>query len=268
MNFHRFTLIDLGALVTLSTIGLGVVIQPGIPPQYQDDFKKGHDASAGLSDEMRAKAFQSNCTANLKMLGTAGAIYGVDNAGNLPGPDPLKWKKGDGPGWDEVLAISAAGAVITSKEMAGDQTYAKKHQAAKTLALFAFPGDSAVKTSESLIRSYGLNLGSANMVANVNDGIGVNDDKIPISKVKSAAGTINLLEYPIGSNFGVRKGNYSIGFTGGTSKLTEVTAWMATAKNHGSTPARVNALMYDGHVEVLAAAHLTANGNQVMKYIK
>lgn len=267
MNLHRFTLIDLGALVTLSTIGLGVVIQPGIPPQYQDDFKKGHDASAGLSDEMRAKAFQASCAANLKQMGNAVALYEAENQGVCPGPDPLKWKKGDGPGWDELLAIQC-GANIVAKDMAGDQTYAKKHQAAKTLALFACPGDSAVKTSESLIRSYGLNLGSANMVANVNDGIGVNDDKIPISKVKSAAGTINLLEYPIGSNFGVRKGNYSIGFTGGTSKLTEVTAWMATAKNHGSIPARVNALMYDGHVEVLAAAHLTANGNQVMKYIK
>lgn len=267
MKSYRFTLIDLGAVVTLSAIGLGVVIQPGVPPQYQDDFKKGHDAAAGLPAEMRAKASQSSCMANLKQLGNAGALYEGDNGGSRPGPDPLKWKKGDGPGWDEVLAIQC-GANITSKEMAGDQTYAKKHPAARTLQVFSCPGDPAVKPSESLIRSYGLNLGSANMVANVNDGIGVNDDKVPVAKVESGAGTICLLEYPIGSNFGVRKGNYSIGFTGGTSKLTEVTAWMATAKCHGNTPARVNALMYDGHVEVLMAAHLTANGNQIMRYIK
>ena len=216
---------------------------------------------------MRGKAFQSACTANLKQLGNACALYEGDNVGKRPGPDPLKWKKGDGPGWDELLAIQC-GANISSREMAGDQTYAKKNPVARTLQIFACPGDPAVRISPSMIRSYGLNLGSANMVAGVNDGIGVNDDKIPPTKVESGAGTIALLEYPTGSGFGVRQGNYSIGFAGGTSKLTEVTAWMAAAKNHGTTPARVNALMYDGHVESLEGRALTAFNNQIMRYIK
>jgi prepilin-type processing-associated H-X9-DG protein len=268
MRQQRFTLIELGAVVTLSAIGLGVLIQPGIPPKYQEDFQQGRDASKGMASEIQARQMRSLCTGQLKMLGNAGALYEGDNEGNRPGPDPLKWKKGDGPGWDEELAIQMGACIDLAVDGVGDKTYSKKHGAAKTLAYYTCPADPAGKTADYVIRSYGLNLGSANMVANVNDGIAVTDHSIPVSKVESGAGTVNLLEYPIGSSFGVRQGNYSIGFTGGTAKLNDIVQWMAANPCHGAKPAKVNALMYDGHVEVLQAEMLTVHGNQIMKYIK
>ena len=134
MNRQRFTLIDLAAVVTLSGVGLGVVIQPAIPPKYQDDFKKGQQAALGQAGGLSMEEAQKRCTGNLKMLGTASALYVADNRGSLPGPDPLKWKKGDGPGWDEVLAIQIGASIRLAEEGGGDKTYAKKHRAAKTLA--------------------------------------------------------------------------------------------------------------------------------------
>lgn len=262
MSARRFTLIDLGAVITLSAIGLGVVVQPAIPPACQDDFKQGCESGRTLPD-LRALGLRKQCASRLKTLGIAQALYEGDGMGVRPGPDP--WKKhGLGPGWDEMLAIQMGAHIYDpARGKVSDKPYAKHHAAAKTLENFSCPDDPATATSATLIRSYGLNLGSAEAAT----GIQPTDANIPISKIASANDTACIVEYSIGSSFGVRQGNYSIGFAGGTARDNELIQWLATAKLHRLQPAQVNVLFYDGHVEALEASALAANDRRILKYL-
>ena len=287
----RFTLIDLGAVAVLTALGLGLLIQPHVAATYQADFKKGHDASVGLLPKLQDKRNQDACADNLRLLGMMATLYSADNAGIYPGPDPHQWKDVTGPGWDEVLSQQTENlpcqpawdkvlnmptrrddilaccheVKLTGQEMMGNQTYARTHPGAKTLQLFACPVDPAIKTAECLIRSYGLNLGSAD----AKDGIAAKDAAIPVAKIESEARTVFLLEYPVGTGFGVRQGNYSLGFSGGTCKFPEMAAWLTATQVHGARPpAKVNSVMYDGHVELVSVAALQKDDYGVMQYIK
>ena len=250
MNPSRFTLIDLGAVVTLSAIGLGAIVQPGIPKEYEQDFQAGRQVGGKSIAAMRDRAVSSICMANLKQLGMAMQMYATDNKSNYPGANPKGWVK-DGPGWDEALG-NHLGVTLDPKEMVGDKEYPKTHLSAQKLKVFTCPGDPNGQASPAIVRSYSLNLGSAKDFA-------PNETAIPIARIQQPGRTVVLTEYHLqGSKFGVRTGNYTISQgEGATASFTNFKQWAGQTGAHAA-PARqgqrplVNLLFGDGHVEAVS----------------
>jgi prepilin-type processing-associated H-X9-DG protein len=231
-----------------------------------------------------------NCTSNMKQLGNAGALYEGDNAGVRPGPQPLGAAI-DSVAWDRPLGIQMGANLGSSVayEPLANLTKVPMHAAAKTLAIFTCPADlqstgSAIGTGAKTIaegtaagsyitRSYMLNLGSGNLVTGVDDGVAFTENAIPVSKVESGAGTVNLIEnHGYATVFGQKN---LLGDTvmtcskaGALDPADSFTNAKAPAMHGVKTKIRVNALMYDGHVEMLEQTSITATGGQIMHYVK
>jgi hypothetical protein len=249
MTSSRFTLIELGAVVTLSGIGLGLIIQPRIPAELQPDFQAGRDQAATQIKSMqagvrrqKAYALVNQCQNNLRQLGQGYALYATDHNGDRPGPGAK-----DDPGWDQALAKELGiGQAVPAVQDAGRRPAAKF-----SLKLFACVCDPAVGISPDPVRSYGENLGGDQEIA-------PDAATISMTKVKSPSGTVLLAEYhQADSIFGVKKGNYSISKgVGATADFADYQEW--TKKTHGHVIKDVPemqqpymVLFFDGHVESL-----------------
>jgi prepilin-type processing-associated H-X9-DG protein len=135
------------------------------------------------------------------------------------------------------------------------------------------PGSLADGTASGtgICRSYVLNLGSGNLVAGIDDGIVPAAAAIPLEKVESAAGTVYLIESQgYATVFGQRSiandtyltCDRETGFLSPKGAITDLPAHKFKSIPHA------NALMYDGHVDLLDQATITANGGKVMQYRK
>jgi prepilin-type processing-associated H-X9-DG protein len=236
------------------------------------------------------KAFQSNCACNMKQLGNAGALYEGYNAGVRPGPQPL----GENllvVAWDRPLAIQMGARLGLAKvyEPVVNLTSVPSHTAFKTLVTFICPADTQAKGARivpaipgsfadgtadgtGICRSYVLDLGSGNLVAGKDDGIAATAAAIRLAKIESAAGTVNLIEsHGYATVFGQRNiaNDTTIVCTkiGGVVPADAFTNPLARMHGVKSYP-RVNALFYDGHVEIIEQSSIIADGGQVMQYIK
>jgi prepilin-type processing-associated H-X9-DG protein len=236
--------------------------------------------------EHRARAISSNCTGQMKQLGTAAALYAGDNAGIYPGPQPLG-PKNSLVSWDRLLGIQA-GANIKVDEPVANLTMTPPHAAYKPLRTFtcsydprregarivpAVPGslDDGLAKGTGICRSYTLNLGSGNL-AGLEDGISAIANAIPADKIEVAAGTVYLIEnHAYATVFGQRNiaNDATIVCTKKGKLMPPDICTNPAAPMHGTRAMpRTNALMYDGHVELLEEFSVTGNGGLVMQIVK
>jgi prepilin-type processing-associated H-X9-DG protein len=244
----------------------------------------------------RTKSMMSNCVVNMKQLGNGGALYTCDNQ-CYPGPQP-KGIAITAVSWDRLLSIQmganlVAGSACGAYEPLANLTVTPQHVSSRVFATFTCPNDPQVTgsaigtgaktiaegmaTGNNITRSYVLNLGSAKLT-DAKDGVGFTDAAIPISKIESGAGTVNLIEshgYATvfgQASFGPAKiaGDQVIVCSKGSTSLDPADSFTnSQVPMHGvKTRPRFNALMYDGHVETFEVNAVTGNDGQVMQYLK
>jgi prepilin-type processing-associated H-X9-DG protein len=271
MKMKRFTLIELVFIVFILFI-LSAMATPVVCKR-------------------KSLAQLSNCTGNMKQLGIAGALYGLDNQKVFPGPQPMGVEIAK-VSWDRLLAIQVGtklgGAGIY--EPVATLTKTPPHADTKTLATFTCPSDpqaqgaaigkeaktldEGMANGNNLCRSYTLNLGSANLDGGNADDISFTAAAIPVSKVESPAGTVYLIEnHGYATVFGaINKINDTILFCTKEPRLGIATDFFTNSKipMHAKSyqPPQFNALMYDGHVEILKQADILAKWGKLMQYHK
>lgn len=238
----------------------------------------------------KPKAAYYSCMSNLKQLGNAGALYEGENQAVRPGPQPL----GNGipeVSWDRPLAIQM-GSILGPAgvhEPVANLTKNPVHPFAKTLMVFTCPVDpqvqgaaigSGAKTlseglapGNNITRTYVLNIGSGNLVLGVEDGICFTADAIPVSKIKTPAGTVNLIENQgYATVFGQKN------LMGDTVMSCSKTGILDPADSYTNPGAPmihkdkkrnlILALMYDGYVEVLDQVDIKKDKGKIMQYVK
>jgi prepilin-type N-terminal cleavage/methylation domain-containing protein len=251
----------------------------------------------------KSKAEQSNCTGNLKQLGTLGTLYAGDNKGVLAGTD--SWNSGWQVTWDELMAIQL-GVPLTVAQMRVNNSANTpicftpapydaqwvKLAFMDSLKIFycpSDPSDFAVPISyvNSAIdrgakRSYLLNHGEFNHV----------DLKvIRTSQIQSAAGTVFLMESHAKSSnimgawinsasdwstiavigIGGTAGPYRSYELGWNSSLNGTSGGNALTAVHGTTEkAKFNVVMHDGHTELCNKDTMLTNINTsgILRYSK
>lgn len=214
-------------------------------------------------------SYSSNCTGQLKQLGAAGALYTGDNAGSLPGPQP--W----GPAvvdlsWDKPIALQMGAAIRPGELLLTERMFDSAHPAVRTLKNFTCPQDPEATATWMTTRSYSENLGDGLAAT----GIEPNSDKIPVSKVLTAAGTAWLVEnYAGATGFGAANavGDTALDIARVDSAYDRYghdlrkNLW---GFRYGNKIPRVNVLMHDGHVELLRKDDLSSGHPEILKYVK
>jgi prepilin-type N-terminal cleavage/methylation domain-containing protein/prepilin-type processing-associated H-X9-DG protein len=247
----------------------------------------------------KAKAQQSSCTSNMKQIGTYAQLYISENKNQLPGTHPhgTTGNHSSGTiGFNEkealmmtVMAVNNKGTNGTSVGIitpycsncssAGTTTYGYDWDTGNNRQLDIFQCSADPYYNES----YGIGLVVANTYRlNWNDAIGTASSGAAIrgSAIQSSAGTIYFLECresqygQIGRGWGIDGAQYNqrdggpiyrgyiwtiwAGYSGFESGWRGTTAEAKTM--HGSlvSPAG-NALMHDGHVELLVTTDLQKN---------
>ena len=233
----------------------------------------------------KTKARLSNCTGNLKQLGTASVLYASDNNGCLPGPQP--WGASHpANSWDRPLACQMGVGGEIYKIPVADLTFMHFR---KTLMTFTCPQDwqrgggrivpehpgsleDGVANGPGICRSYSLNLGTGNLVTGQDDGISRDAREIPVAKIESAAGTAFLVEnHGYATVFG--QANIANDTTIACTRKGEILPVDAftnpQVRMHGiPNHSRGNVLMHDGHVELKEQASLANDGVMVLQYLK
>jgi prepilin-type N-terminal cleavage/methylation domain-containing protein/prepilin-type processing-associated H-X9-DG protein len=283
MKRFSFTLIELLVVIAIIAI-LAAMLLPALQKAKQ-------------------KAEQSNCTGNLKQLGTVGCIYTGDNKGILPGNNAWNTAVTNGAPrviWNELLGIQL-GAPLTYQQMfvnganngyvypllfvanppdanwvkLGYMDFFKVFYCPADPADFAIPlgytaNDSGVKLS------YVLNCGET---------LQENFSTLRNAQIQSAAGTVYLSETHANSNnrlgrwfdgtnweslpcFCITYKNYEIAWN---SALNGSSGGKAPVAVHGTVEnPRFNVLMHDGHVELCDKPTMTQNLNTsgILRYSK
>ena len=220
-----------------------------------------------------APGIATNCTGQLKQLGTAGALYGGDNKGNLPGPQPM------GLGfpqvsWDKPIAVQMGANITPSEFYSPATTFDKAYPQRKTLKNFTCQDDLDEGATRVTTRSYSENLGDATAAT----GIEPSADKIPTSKVVVPAGTAWLIEnHPGATTFGAPNAMsdtwidiahvdsvYGGGYAHGRMIIIRRPFLIVLVERKSSMS---NVLMHDGHVECLDKKVMSSYP-EVLKYIK
>lgn len=260
MKRRRFTQGEL--VIVLLIVGLLIMVIAVSGPHHWD------------SRQEKGRGFRVACTAHLKMLGAASALYAADHGGVFPGPTPSPGI----PTWDAALAqqMGFAGSpaswgktAVPPKEatgfvcgidaaawdLTGTRFTVTRDLNKRDWPVWGFVHEYRLKDPQR--RSYALNLG-AGEVAPVASGI-------PASSIVTEAGTVQLCElHDAGNLLGDPR-------LAGQTK-DEFLAKIFDAKTtpyHGTKMApSVNVLMYDGHVEVLGDAAARADGGKMFEYRK
>jgi hypothetical protein len=240
-------------------------------------------------NKVRRSHLSSACTNNLQQLGRASALYGIDNMGIRPGPQPLGM---DFPGisWDRSLAIyvglklGPAGIRESLANLTNTQCVARSfdifsctHEPLVDGARLVpeVPGALAdgMAAGNGICRSYTMNLGSGNLVAGVDDGIAPAANAIPLTKIEVGSGTVHLIENQgYATVFGQRCIANDTYIT--CDKSTGIVSPRDAFANrlvpmHGTkAKPQASAVMHDGHAEVFDQAGISANHGKIMQYVK
>ena len=278
----RFTLIELLVVIAIIAI-LAAMLLPAL-------------------QAAKAKAEQSNCSSNMKQIGSLVALYNQDFKGKIPSAPYAYNANGNlQVTWDDLFA-QAAGAPITWANMrASELTISSAPALKKQVEIFCCATDpnAPLLWDTYYKRSYVLNVGVSNSGGNaIRDcwgGLDLQANFIRNAVIQSAAGTCYIMEAHKGLNncFGrqiVTSGSndtWRADFYIYNSDQTNLywTMWTIEAPQstnptvnplspyaygtHG-TPARpkVNDLFHDGHVELLSREQVEATGYAVMRYQK
>jgi prepilin-type N-terminal cleavage/methylation domain-containing protein/prepilin-type processing-associated H-X9-DG protein len=270
----RFTLIELLVVIAIIAI-LAAMLLPALQKAKQ-------------------KAEQSNCTGNIKQLGTTAALYSVENRGMVPSRQPYGGSTSGGGlsngnvMWDDILAVQM-GAPLTKSAMMNDCVYDSNATASakgseKILEVFCCPSDAngpfaSVPWGTCAKRSYTLNL--YQVYANC-------PQMIRNSMITDAAGTTYLMESHRSPKnlFGrpqfsgsenpwacphIAEGEIDTAATFlkyfQTADAND--ANVAAIPMHGTKEApKVNLLMHDGHVELYSKPDIEKNSFGIMKLKK
>jgi prepilin-type N-terminal cleavage/methylation domain-containing protein len=266
---RKFTLIELLVVIAIIAI-LAAMLLPALQKAKQ-------------------KALQSNCTGNLKQLGSISALYAADNKGSTPGRDP--YKLNTGVSWDDVF-VAQCGVPLSTGDMYHGNVYPhifvdyspitmtrQKFGYTKDLAIFHCPGDQTEFLlpnwdGYTIKRSYLLNVGE----------LGDRLVRVGPAKVKSAAGTVLLCEIAGHDNNWLGSPSYGGGDSEDFVDCTSTRYQMAWNQNWNGTTAsnpvemhsgslvapRWNVLMYDGHTELCDIPAITTDLNTkgMLRYSK
>jgi prepilin-type N-terminal cleavage/methylation domain-containing protein len=256
MKKSAFTLIELLVVIAIIAI-LAAMLLPALQKAKQ-------------------KAEQSNCTGNMKQLGSLAALYAGDNKGVLPGADP--WNSGlPQVIWDELLAMQS-GTSLTVTGFKSDypllfnappqwDALRTSMNVIKDFKIFYCPSDPSEYTkpagywSNDLVvkRSYLFNIGET---------WGTALKGLRTAQIQSAAGTVLLCEsHAVDTNV-VGAWRWTINGEWGSHCMissqykTYEMAWSKTFSTspyggtnpvavHGTlTDPKFNIVMHDGHTEL------------------
>jgi prepilin-type N-terminal cleavage/methylation domain-containing protein/prepilin-type processing-associated H-X9-DG protein len=240
----------------------------------------------------KQKAEQSNCTGNLKQIGNIGHLYVGDNKGRLPGTNPHGTSGGHNTGTKafndkDALIVSQMGPVM--KGIDGTTITALDPYMSNCGGVYSAYWSVLTNAQVGVFQCpadpyYNLSSGVASAVANSyrlnwNDVVGTSSvgEMIPTSTVESAAGTIWQLEARgdsssnLGRGWNIDGAQYNLRDCGPIIEAWVWTLWggysgyetgwkLNTTKSgtmHGSkAKPQGNALMHDGHVELLGVSDL------------
>jgi prepilin-type N-terminal cleavage/methylation domain-containing protein len=237
----------------------------------------------------KAKAQQSNCTGNMKQIGNLAQLYSGESNGELPSRCP----HGTGNRYNDVeaLAMTQLGVNLTGGIMDNGTTGmidpyqentgwgpdgpAWTTQSNKQMDIFQCPGDGSYNDSWSgngaIQRSYKINL---------YDLYYSNTEKIPVSAIQSAAGTLYFLEcycnYQTasvgrsGNCSGTQGGPIAVGWAwemwdNRYGEGWEVGGTLHQGQHGTKNEPKGNGLMHDGHVELLGFSDILKRKNGSME---
>ena len=231
----------------------------------------------------KAKALQSNCTGQMKQIGTAGSLYNTENKGDFPGENPYGYQLASNnvPVTAQELMMVQLGASVTMVELTGTSTAPFTADKNKKLAdVFKCPAD--LRYDEDGRTSYAFNVISIS-----------GKSRTKSSSIRSPAGLIYFAEC---HHSGIDTGNYNFsrnqlgGWLVQHASIRDLAAYGyglgamidgsysyygtwngiftdVDAPTHGTPESpRVNMLLYDGHVELLDRSAATANSYQLWKF--
>jgi prepilin-type N-terminal cleavage/methylation domain-containing protein len=223
----------------------------------------------------KLKALQSNCTGNMKQMGSAAALYVISNKGFYPGYNPWKCAipSTSQVSYDDCYSVEM-GNSLTAAQMFQQPLNVSGANAGlqKLLKSFYCPSDAnGFLQGNNAKRSYTMNIGEFGNAKPIS---------LSTTIIKTAAGTVMVCEThkdqgnlfgkmsSNGTDYGpehtIDTGHYKLAYYGSYNS-PNYTNPLAVHGGDVDNP-RWNVVMYDGHVELTASTDfekMTATNNPV-----